>query len=233
MIELLKHYIGRSLPEPDETSPQFEEEKLRAFQTNPNLRQKVQGKTLLPFFGNTTVFLLEDDTRQQLSALQEELYQKAGWMLADKLKEETFHMTLHDLVNGPELTADLQRQMQEAEQKAKALLAGWRDQSPLQMEATWMFNMVNTSIVLGLAPVDDDSRKRLDAMYTALHEVVPLNHGLTPHITMAYYRPDTYTAYDLKCLKKALRPVKLNITLQMKDLVFQNFTDMNSYQTIF
>ena len=233
MIELLEHYIGRSLPEPDEGSPQFEEDKLRAFQTNPNLRQKVQGKTLLPFFGNTTVFLLDDSSRQQLSVLQEELYRKAGWMLADRLKQETFHMTLHDLVNGPELTEDLQRQMREAEHKAKALLAGWRDQSPLQMEATWMFNMVNTSIVLGLAPADNDSWERLDAMYTALHAVVPLNHGLTPHITMAYYRPDTYTVYDLKCLKEALRPVELKITLQMKDLVFQNFTDMNSYQTIF
>lgn len=233
MIELLKHYIDRSLPELAETSPQFEKDKLRAFQTSRNLRQKVQGKTLLPYFGNTTVFLLDDDIKRQLSVLQEELYQKAGWMLSDKLKQETFHMTLHDLVNGPELTGDLQRQMREAEQKTKSLLAGWRDQFPLQMEATWMFNMVNTSIVLGLAPADNDSWERLDAMYTALHEVVPLNHGLTPHITMAYYRPDTYTVYDLKCLKEALHPVELKITLQMKDLVFQSFTDMNSYQTIF
>lgn len=45
-------------------------------------------------------------------------------------------------------------------------------------------------------------------------------------------KPQAYTAYDLKCLKEALHPVELKITLQMKDLVLQNFTDMNSYETI-
>lgn len=235
MINLLYDYIGKSLPECAEDGAgdsRTIEGKLCAFTTNPNLRQKVKGRTLLPFYGNTAVFLLDEDTKNVLSRYQEELYDKAGWMLAEKLKPATFHMTLHDLENGPELSEALENRMKKAQEEAGPLLRKWQGHPPLKMEATWLFNMVNTSIVLGLAPADQDSGKRLDEMYLALNSVVPLKHALTPHITMAYYRPDTYTAYDLNCLKAALHPVNLQITLRMEDLVLQNFTDMNSYHTI-
>lgn len=228
MINLLYDYIGKSLPECGEDTVEI----LRAFATNPNLRQKAKGRTLLPFYGNTVVFLLDEDTKKVLKRHQETLYDRAGWMLAEKLNPATFHMTLHDLENGPELSDALKNRMKAAQEKAVPLLKSWQDQPPLKMEATWLFNMVNTSVVMGLAPADADSAKRLDEMYIALNSAVPLKHDLTPHITMAYYRPDTYTAYDLDCLRFALHPVTLQISLRMEDLVLQEFTDMNTYHTI-
>lgn len=218
MINILEDYIYRSLPE------------CETFSTNPNLEKKVDKTGIIqPYYGNTVVFDLREETKQVLQNLQEELYQSAGWMLSRKLDSASFHMTLHDLVNGPELTDNLKLRMQEAEIKAKQILTQWQNLPPLNMKTTWLFNMVNTSIVLGLVPADEETWRRLDEMYTALEAVVPLGYALTPHITMAYFKPGTYTQYDLNCLRNALHHVEIDIPLIPKKLVYQEFWDMNHY----
>ena len=221
MINTLDDYICSSMPQWGE------------FETNPNLQKKVSPEgQLLPFRGNTTVFLLEDSVKVQLRQLQESLYQAAPEMLAQPLQTSTFHMTLHDLVNGSPDQHRLDSQMQEAEERAAALIFRWKQQTPLQMKTTWLFNMVNTSIVLGLAPVDAESWNRLDQMYTELESVVPLGYALTPHITMAYFRPGRYSQEQVKKLSAALRKVDMDVTLHMDNLVLQDFLDMNHYVTI-
>lgn len=218
MINLLDSYIQNSLPECGD------------FVTNKNLRLKVSpdGK-LLPFFGNTTVFLLNSGTKEFLTQLQAELYSKAGDLFAQKLDPKTFHVTLHDLVNGPEPDTELIRRMTDAESKAREFLALHQGSAQLKMNATWLFNMVNTSVVLGLSPANEESWNLLDDMYNALETAVPLGYGLTPHITMAYYKPGRYSQQEIQKLKKALCPVALEITLDPEDLVYQEFTDMNHY----
>ena len=100
------------------------------------------------------------------------------------------------------------------------------------MKTTWIFNMVNTSIVLGLAPADPETEARLCYMYARLNAVVPLDYPLCPHITLAYFRPGVYGREDLAALRTALTPASLEITLDMENLVLQTFTDMNNYQTV-
>lgn len=220
MLNLLEGYITRSLPEHG------------AFQTNPSLRKKVDGKgNFLPFYGNTVVFLLEDRVREELEVLQRRLYDAAGCMLSQKLNSDTFHMTLHDLVSGADKTFDLLRRMEETEQKANALLAKWTNLPPLRMKATWLFNMVNISIVLGLAPVEEQTAARLDAMYTAMESILPLGYALTPHITMAYFRPGCYRLEQLQTLRQLLCPIDLEVELKPEKLVYRTFSNMNCYQT--
>ena len=221
MLNLLEEYIWRSLPE------------WGNFSTNHNLMKKVTHTgTFLPFYGNTVVFDLSSETKLTLQSLQEELYRSAGWMLSQKLVPSTFHMTLHDLVNGSDVTEDLRDRMVMAEVKVKPILERWKGQPPLRMKTTWLFNMVNTSIVLGLAPADEDSWRRLDKMYMTLESVVPLGYAMTPHITMAYFKPGIYTQYDLYYLRQALHPVELAVELRPEDLHYQVFQNMNHYENI-
>ena len=187
---------------------------------------------LLPFLGNTVVFLLDEKTKDALAKLQDQLYYWGGELLAQPLERSTFHMTLHDLANGTPDREGLAEWMAQTQAGARALLDQWKDQPPLRMRATWLFNMVRTSIVLGLAPADGDSWERLDRMYTALEDVVPLGHALTPHITMGYFRPGTYCMEQVIALRNALQPVDLEIQLPMEQLVLQNFCSMNHYETI-
>ena len=222
MINTLDDYISCSMPLWGD------------FATNPNLRKKVDERgNLLPFLGNTVVFLLDDDTKERLRQLQESLYQAAPDMLAQPLQMSTFHMTLHDLANGTPEQPGLQDYMRYTQERVSQILPHWKDAPPLRMRATWLFNMVNTSIVLGLKPADEESWCRLDEMYTTLEDVVRLGYALTPHITMAYFLPGTYHSEQVHRLLEVLRKVDLEIILRMEDLVLQNFWDMNHYETVF
>jgi hypothetical protein len=62
--------------------------------------------------------------------------------------------------------------------------------------------------------------------------VVHLGYALTPHITMAYFKPGTYSQEQVRRLSQALTEVDLEITLRPEDLVLQNFADMNHYETV-
>lgn len=221
MLNLLCGYIENSLPE-------------GRLETRPSLRAKVDetGK-LLPFSGNTTVFLLDDGTKAAIEPLQRRLYEAAGHLLAEPLAPDTFHMTLHDLANGIP-SPDTDRWIAETEPGAQAVLDELKaeDPRPLYMKTTWIFNMVNTSIVLGLAPADPETEARLCYMYARLNAVVPLDYPLCPHITLAYFRPGVYGREDLAALRTSLTPASLEITLDMENLVLQTFTDMNNYQTV-
>lgn len=221
MINILEDYICHSMPEHG------------TFETNPNLRKKVDinGK-LLPYIGNTVVFLLEESTKQKLHELQKLLYEEAPKMLAEPLQMSSFHMTLHDLNNGIPAQSDLEENMKNSEEHVKEIFVSWKDKNNIHMKTTWLFNMVNTSIVLGLVPVDEENWKKLDEMYMKLESIVPLGYALTPHITMAYFRPGIYEQEDIQKLAAVLKKIEMEVTLCMKDLVLQNFTDMNHYMTV-
>lgn len=221
MINILYDYIHNSLPDWGD------------FTTNPGLNRKVDWDgTLLPFIGNTVVFLLDGGTKEALGRLQQELYAAAPEMLAQPLSPDTFHATLHDLWNGTPDSPDGEAAMAAAAEKAMPILKLCREISPIAMRATWTFNMVNTSIVLGLEPADEVSWRRLDAMYCAMDTVCPLGYALTPHITLAYYRPGIYDVQIVSRLKKALRLVELETVLNPQNLVLQNFCSMNHYETV-
>ncbi len=220
MLNLLEDYIADSLPTGE-------------FVTNPNLALKVdETGSFLPLCGNTAVFLLDENVICRLLQLQDRLYEAAPNMLAQRIDPNTFHMTLHDLANAPTGMPGLEQRMASAERNAKRLIRQWKDLTHVCMRGTWMFNMVNTSIVLGLEPSDLDSCERLSGMYAQMETVVPLGYALTPHITLAYFRPGVYGAESVGQLRKALSAEPIDVILQMDRLVLQNFTDMNHYVTI-
>ena len=223
MINTLDDYICCSMPQYGE------------FSTNPNLKKKVDDTgNLLPYVGNTVVFLLEDEIKGKLHQIKELLYQAAPDMLAQPLQISTFHMTLHDLANGLPDQPEIYDYMKYTKEQTLQILAQWKSEhtQPLRMKTTWLFNMVNTSIVLGLAPADEETWKQLDEMYMTLESVVPLGYALTPHITMAYFRPGVYNEEQVQRLSAALRNVEMDIVLSPEQLVFQNFMDMNHYETV-
>lgn len=219
MLNTLDDYIPHSLPAEG------------AFHTHPNLARKVGASgDFLPFWGNTVVFLLEKEVQQKLERLRDTLYEAAGEMLAEPLHTDTFHMTLHDLANGQPDQPGLGEWMRQTEEKARDILKTFSDPRPLPMRGTWLFNMMNTSIVLGLAPGDEETVQRLDGMYTVLEQAQPLSYALTPHITMAYFRPGQYTQEQVRRLAAVLHPVELELPLKMEQLVLQFFKDMNHYE---
>lgn len=95
-----------------------------------------------------------------------------------------------------------------------------------------MFNMVNASVVLGLEPCSDLDCYRLMDLYERLEEIFPVGYQMTPHITLAYYKPGIYQENDIKKLKEAfdcLLKETFIIEFTSENLTCQDFCDMNHY----
>ncbi|MBQ8815576.1 MAG: hypothetical protein IJZ85_13900 [Lachnospiraceae bacterium] len=211
------------------------------FMTNGSLKDKVDEEgRLKPFGGNTIIFWLDEDCRERLADIQAQLYTCCGHLLAVPLHPSEFHMTLHDLKSGapgPELTT----QVEKSGKAVMPLLEGIKQNgiARIKMRAEYLFNMMNTSVVVGLSPVDEENCDRLMSLYELFQgiDMVRLPYQLTPHITMAYYRPGVYTEKELAGLKTAIRDVNrelrqlkpLEIELSTEQLEYQRFTDMNHY----
>lgn len=100
---------------------------------------------------------------------------------------------------------------------------------------TWVFNMVNTSVVIGFEPAEEADCRRIMSMYEELQQAVRLDYPLTPHITAAYYKPGKYGHSEIERLAGVcdmLSGEQFVIQLRIENLVYQEFADMNQYETV-
>ena len=190
--------------------------------------------TLLPFYGNTVIFDLNDTTKARLKRLQDRLYERCGHFLSEPLAEDSFHMTLHDLVSGTD-REEVRWRMNEVAPYAKQRVEEVKRLLDLSnhMAPTKLVSMVSTSVVLLLEPASDLCRFQLNISYEKLQSVVHLNYGLTPHITLAYYRPGVIYGADLQTLADTLAQLSCEldfpVVLKHSDLHYREFYDMNHY----
>ncbi len=206
-----------------------------------SLQLKVDEKgKLKAFFGDTTVIKLrEQKDLDFFSSLQKSLHQHLGDCLASPLHSETFHMTTHDLSNGPQLQA-LQSNMKENEKRLRPFLTELRSflrenpqEGPLRMRCTNLYPCLNISILAALVPADEESFKKLAAIYNFVDKISYLDYWPRFHITMAYFFPRKMTASESLLIGKTLQqynPINYEFELNLSELVYQYFIDMNSYR---
>ena len=189
---------------------------------------------LLPFYGNTVIFDLDDGAKDRLRHLQDKLYERCGHVLSEPLTQESFHVTLHDLLSGTD-REDVIMKVREIAEKAKLTVADVKSllDSTIQMKPVKLVSMVSTSVVLLLEPVYPVHQFLLDIAYKKLQTIVPLGYGLTPHVTLGYYRPGVIEGDDLQALADTLTELSgqldFTVPLKYKNLHYCEFTDMNHY----
>mgnify|MGYP003293158186 FL=1 len=202
--------------------------------TNSNLWKKVdEFGNMKTFIGNTTVFLLPEEVKAKIHTIQNKLYEACPDVFAEPLVANTFHITLHDLLNGEE-SEDLRWKMGEIEGRAKELVRQIGDRNEeIRLKSSVLFSMVSTSMVLGFEPVDEESCQRIMEYHRLFQELVYLNYSLTPHITVAYYRPCRIHTEQVKKLQEVIDWVNtqepIEVTLSSKMLEYQIFFNMNHY----
>lgn len=204
------------------------------FNGSAGLYQKVDADNhFLPFYGDTVVFNLDDLTKEKLAGIADRLYAAAGECFCDRLAPDTFHMTLHDLSNSPVLehiAADVFRNELCVVRKAKQVSS-----LKIRMKSKFIFNMVHTSLVLGLYPADEAHYHQLMRLYELFDDVKHLDYPLTPHITLGYYSIHGFgpeSARRLERVVKELNENAMEIELDTQELFYQKFTSMNDYINI-
>ena len=203
--------------------------------TKPLLVEKVAPDGgLLPFFGNTMIFDLPAGTQLLIARMQLLLHHHCGWMLAEPLAPATLHMTLHDLLNGVD-ASDLAEPVRCTGEAARTILRQHRADGipPIRLTSTLAFNMTNGSVALGFAPDTEADYTALMSMHADYQSVVALNYPLTPHVTLAYFKPGSYSPEEVTDLAEALCEInelpKVHIAVGAECLHYYTFEDMNTY----
>lgn len=210
----------------------------KEFHTHAGLSGKVSEDGLFrTFAGDTVVFLLDDNIKSVMKEYQNIFYEQCPEILAERIDPSTFHITLHDLCSGWP-SEELWHQSQQNLTAVMPVLSGFQRKyaSLLHVRPVAVFNMMNTSIVLGLEPADESSCKCLMEMYENLQLVKALPYPLTIHITLAYFKPGVYDKNTVCRLKNGMKKINdKNIPvfdLSIHQLKYQRFDSMNHYESV-
>lgn len=202
--------------------------------TNQKLADKIdEYGNMKVFYGDTVVFLLPNEVKQMLLKRQDILYNQFGVFLAQRIDEQNFHMTLHDLSNSNNIEL-IKDEIQDNKEKCIELLKfiNMREHEVIPMKTSFVCNMVNTSIVLGVQPADEISHQRLMSLYELFNDVHELSYPLTPHITLAYFK-NLQMGYDdicaLRNIFNQLNEYSIEFDLNVDMLKYQRFSSMNDY----
>lgn len=210
----------------------------RYFRGNPSISQKVSpNNTFRPFYGDTVVFALDAPVTEKLAEYAGFLYQAAPECFCERLLPHTFHVTLHDLSNGPALQ-DVAEELPENELKVIEKMQELRKQekAAIRMKSRYIFNMVDTSLVLGLYPASQKEYLRIMDLYFIFDAIKVLSYPFTPHITLAYYNINGFGVSAARNLEAAVSRLnqenELELELKTDCLCYQKFRSMNDYTDI-
>ena len=206
----------------------------KQFKGNPSLSQKIDKDNMFRnFYGDTIVFALDDIIKERLAEYVDLLYRSAPQCFCERLVPNTFHVTLHDLSNSPTLR-DVAEELFENELKVieKREEIQKHENTKIKMKSKYIFNMVDTSLVLGLYPSDEDGYCRLMELYSIFDSVKKLSYPFTPHIMLAYYNINGFDLQSARILEDAVSQLNNNeieIELSVNNLYYQKFKSMNDY----
>lgn len=206
------------------------------FSPSRSVLQKVDDlNRLCPFYGDTVVFDLPKEVKAKIGKLVIQLYLHVPECFSEMLSVDTFHMTLHDLSNSPRLS-DIAIELYQHQDKLKKIMEELpRIDDTIRMRTNFIINMVNTSLVLALCPINETEYGKLISYYSVIDQVKTLPYPFTPHITLAYYNKFGFGKESARKLAEFVEKLNANsfeFTLDTKDLYYQKFYSMNSFQNI-
>lgn len=207
------------------------------FVANPNLKDKVADDgSFKTFYGDTVVFDLEEKDKEWLASRVETLYRDASDCFAAVLPISSYHMTLHDLSNGNQLSRLVEEMVENRQRLENQLQMAPLSPQIIRMKSHFIFNMVDTSLVLGLIPASRADYEILMELYRRVDAVKGLSYPFTPHITLAYFHPKGFGAAQIEVVKKVVAELNQShaeLFLDTSRLYYQTFRSMGDYQTVF
>lgn len=201
--------------------------------TNEKLLEKADRTgRLIPYMGSTVLYMLSEEAQQEIACVQEALYGQFGRFFAERLSADQMHITLHDLISGPPSSWILKSMMNLSGRIDERIEQIKRRHENIVLRSTYLFSMVGTSLVWGFEPIDDENYRKLMDAYESVDKIVKLNYPLTPHITVAYFKPGIYE--DISVIQPFIdsvhgkKTIEIALTPEMLGQYF--FFSMNDYQ---
>lgn len=208
------------------------------FQPDGRVYEKVkEDNRFKSFYGDTVVFDLDSKTKEKIFEIIEKLYDAVPECFCEKLIRDTIHMTLHDLSASDNLDKTAPEVFNNEIKLLQVIGDNPIKKQTIKMKTNYVINMIHTSLVLALCPADEKEWEKLARLYDLINQVKLCGYPfLTPHITLAYYNYNGFDVCSVQKLKevvKELNKESFEITLNTEKLVYQKFTSMNNYISIF
>lgn len=223
------------------------------FSTHPALTNKVDDAgRFVPFPGSTVVFKLDRSACQYLQCVSGILQEKMRGMLAQPIPGASCHMTLHDLISPEQTDAtavftdeartaytaqylrEVALSLEEAEKRVDEIRSDYSGRR-IQMCADRVVNMMSKSIVLMLRPDTEEDYAFLLELYRRFDDIKDLPYPLTPHVTLAYFKPGEI---DGDQLAEGISLIQVDgcdpmmLELSVEGLFAQRFDDMGHYADV-
>lgn len=211
---------------------------MERFMPNASVQNKVNSdRTFCDFIGDTVVFNLDEGQKKFIFEWYvKSLYEVAPQCFAEKLQESTLHMTLHDLNATNTANYDVLKNMFKTELLVSRLIDELKvEPQRINMVTTCAFNMVNTSMVVGLRPKEEEDYEKLMHLYCHLDQICPLPYALTPHITLAYFNRDGFDGEAMREIERVVNysnRMTFEVPIYTERLFYQKFVSMNNYFNI-
>ena len=204
------------------------------FKGRPSLAHKIdENNKLKSFFGDTVVFELDDHTKERINNIFFKIYNLVPECFSERLDPKTLHMTLHDLSNSPDrdsIACDMESNFNRIQLTTDSI-----KKEKIKMRTSFIFNMVNTSLVLGLVPEDEYEFNKLMRLYYIIDNIKQAEYPLTPHITLSYYNINGFSEEaknKLEDIVFQLNNISEEVILDTDRLFYQRFYSMNEYHNI-
>lgn len=207
------------------------------FIPDPSIYSKVDSNNeFRKFYGDTTVFDLDDNTKEKISKMIKKLYSEIPECFCEKRITDTLHMTMHDL--------DSSTDMKEVKDKVNCNLIKLKKvlketpiiEQKIKMRTNFITDFGHVNLVLALCPVNEEEYKKLMEVRSIIDRVKTLDYKFTPHITLAYFNSKGFDVQSVKKLVKTVRELNntenFEIELDTKELYYQRFKNMNSYRNL-
>lgn len=160
-------------------------------------------------------------------------------MLASPLPASTIHITLHDLISPEMCAANSEKEycceITDSISGAAGIIQSIREEyagQKITMVSDRIVNMVSKSLVLTLRPQTEQEYGLLLELYRRFDAIQNLPYPLTPHITLAYFKPGILdgeslgAAVDFAQVNPENAPV---FDFYPEGLTAQGFLDMKDY----
>lgn len=199
------------------------------------------------FYGSRVVFSLKKEICEELDVLQQKLntirkvyqYNQRDIYIADAIEKEKYHITLHDFYSGTDEDM-IKASVRENERNIHYILKQIQkmNDSVIKVEPVGLYNMNNEKIVLGFQAASETDQEKLMMLYEVFQTIVELE-DYTPQVTLCYFYPGKHKETKVAPLKnliytvnKRIRELKaagedMILELDIKDLVYQYYTDLN------
>lgn len=208
------------------------------FKPDNRVYKKVnQDNAFKPFYGDTVVFDFDRRTKAKIAGMIDSLYSAVPECFCEQIKEDTIHMTLHDLSASDKLENVADKVFDNEVELLRVLRDYPQKPMTIKMKTNYIINMVSTSLVQALVPTDEFEWNKLQVLYELINRVKVCPYPfLTPHITLAYFNYngfDASSADKLKAKVYELNQNRFDITLKTSRLYYQKFVSMNDYYSVF